>query len=293
MRHLCILLFAIAFVPNTVLAGTGRIFTLKAIHAVADTDTIIRKSSIAAGISYGSDAMFFGRTGPIKYPFLSANVIYNTKQGFFVYASALRLLGYRTSVDEIDLGAGYYYRFSKRWNGTASYTRFIFNKEARVIESASGHDINFKNSYDFKLVKGSITMDYLFGKASDFFVTAAVSKYIEPSWSVFDDKDYLTFNPGISMILGTQNFVQRYGAEHQDKLLYNTIAVNGASVPIPYNNGRFNVLNYSFRLPIAYNRPHYTFEASYRYSIPVNVEGALKNKRESFFNLTFYYVFFK
>ncbi len=289
MRYLCVLFFVIAFAPYSTLANTGRVFNFKPIRAVADTDTIIRKPSIAAGISYGSDAMFFGRTGPIKYPFISTNIIYNTKQGFFVYASALRLLGYRTSVDEIDLGAGYYYRFSKKWNGTASYTRFIFNKEARVIESASGHDINFKNSYDFKLVKGSITMDYLFGKASDFFVTAAIAKYIEPSWSVFDDKDYLTFNPNVSVIVGTQNFVQRYGAEHTDKLLY----LSSSGTPIPYNNGRFNVLNYSFRLPIAYNRPHYTLEASYRYSIPVNVEGALKNRRESFFNLTLYYVFFK
>ena len=293
MRYLCILLFVIALAPGTALAGTGHVFTFKTINAVADTDTVVRKQSIAAGISYGSDAMFFGRTGPIKYPFLSANVIYNTKQGFFAYASFLRLLGYRTSVDEIDLGGGYFYHFTKKWSGTVSYTRFIFNKETRVIESASSHDINFKNSYDFKLAKGSITMDYLFGKASDFFVTSAISKYIEPNWSIFDDKDYLTFNPGVSMILGTQNFVQRYGLEHEDRISVNNITLNGTSTPVPYNNGRFNILNYSFRLPIAYNRPHYTVEASYRYSMPVNVEGALMNKRESFFNLTFYYVFFK
>jgi hypothetical protein len=51
-------------------------------------------------------------------------------------------------------------------------------------------------------------------------------------------------------------------------------------------------LNYSFKIPLAYNMPHYTLEASYKYSIPVNVEGALKNRRESFFNFTFYYVFY-
>ena len=244
-------------------------------------------------MSYGSDAMFFGRTGPIKYPFLSANVIYNTKQGFFAYASVLRLIGYRTSVDEIDLGAGYFYRLSKNLKGTISYTRFIFNKETRVIESASSHDINFKNTYDWKLFKSSLALDYLFGKASDFFATVAVSKYIEPNWNVFDDKDYLTFNPGVSMIVGTQNFVQKYTIEHQDRITYNNIIIHGTGQPPPYNNGRLNVLNYSFRLPIAYNRPHYTVEASYRYSIPVNVEGSLMNKRESFINLTFYYVFFK
>jgi len=57
-------------------------------------------------------------------------------------------------------------------------------------------------------------------------------------------------------------------------------------------NGMFNVLNYSFKVPIAYNRPHYTIEFTYKYSIPVNVEGALMNTKESFYNLTFYYVFY-
>ena len=58
------------------------------------------------------------------------------------------------------------------------------------------------------------------------------------------------------------------------------------------DNGQFNALNYSFKIPIAYNRPHYTFEFSYKYSIPGNVEGMLMNRRESFYNLTLYYVFY-
>ncbi len=92
------------------------------------------------------------------------------------------------------------------------------------------------------------------------------------------------------MILGTQNFVQRYSLDHEDRLDADYIYKLGPTDL--YDNGRFNMLNYSFKIPVAYNRPHYTFEFSYKYSIPVNVEGALENKRESFFNLTFYYVFY-
>ncbi len=275
------------------MAINRNIISLPVYHALADTDSAVRKKSIAVGINYGSDAMFFGRTGPIKYPYMSTNVIYNTKQGFFAYGSALRLLGYRTLVDEIDVGGGYYYHFTPKLSGTISYTHFIFNKEERVIESASAHDINFKNTYNWGLFKSSATLDYLFGKASDFFVTINAAKYFETDWNVFDDKDYLSFNPGVSLIVGTQNFVQRYSVEHEDRIALNNIIIHGTGQPNPYNNGRFNALNYSFKIPVAYNRPHYTFEFSYKYSIPVNVEGALMNKRESFFNLTFYYVFFK
>jgi hypothetical protein len=262
-------------------------------YTVKDTDTIIRKQSLSVGINYGSDAMFFGRTGPITYPFMSTDVVYNTKMGFFVYASALRLLGYRTSVDEVDFGGGYLFRPTKKFSSSISYNRFIFNKEERIIESATSNDINWKNSFDWKPFKSTIILDYLFGKSSDFFMTVSQSKYFETKGKIFDDQDYVSFNPGVSVIIGTQNFVERYSLDHDDRLLVDNIYKFGPDAPpTGVNNGRLNFLNYSFKLPIAYNRPHYTFEVSYKYSIPVNVEGALMNKRESFVNLTFFYLFY-
>jgi hypothetical protein len=144
----------------------------------------VRKNSVSAGISYGSDALFFGRTGPIRYPFMSTDIIFNTKPGFFIYGSAVKVLGYKPLVDEIDLGGGYYYRLSKKFTGTVSYTRFIFNKEANIIKSSASNDINWKNSYDWKYLKTSATVDYLFGKSYDIFTTISNSKYIESSFNV-------------------------------------------------------------------------------------------------------------
>jgi hypothetical protein len=266
-----------------------------AYYSVADTDSTYRKQSVSVGVNYGSDVLFFGRTGPIKYPFISTDFVYNAKSGIFVYGSAVKVLGYDPLVDEFDVGAGYFYKYSKRISGTISYSRFLFTKAAAdVIKSASSNDINFKNSFDWKIAKSSITADYLFGKSSDFFLTVSTSKYIETSWGVFDSKDYLSFNPGISAIFGTQNFVGTFSRDHPTRFaLYDDLSAPLEGSPAkPYNNGRFNALNYSVKLPIAYNRPHYTFEASWKYSIPVNVEGELKNRHEVFFNLTFYYLFF-
>lgn len=266
------------------------LMTYKAYHAVADTDTVkpVRKSSASIGVSYGTDALFFGRTGPIRYPFVSTDIIVNTKPGFFVYGSGLKVLGYKPLVDEIDVGGGYYYRLSKKYTGTISYTRFIFNKEANIIKSASSNDINWKNTFDWKFLRTSITADYLFGKSDDIFTTLTASKYYESKFSIFTDQDYLSITPAVSMILGTQNFVQRYTDDHNRKLEFDNITDKN----IRARNSRFNALNYSLKFPLAYNTPHYTLEASYRYSIPVNVEGILQNRKESFFNLTFYYVFY-
>ena len=123
-------------------------------YAIADTDSVLRKQSVSVGVNYGSDVWFYGRTSPIKYPFISTDVIYNSKSGFFVYGSAMKVLGYNPFVDEVDLGAGYFYKYSKKASGTISYSRFFFNKDgADVIKSASSNDINFKNSYDWKISK--------------------------------------------------------------------------------------------------------------------------------------------
>lgn len=290
MRYLHILLFIL--LGNAALgAGTRHVFAYRG-HAMAlDTDTIIRKQSISVGINYGSDAMFFGRTGPITYPFTSADVVYNSKSGFFVYGSVLRLIGYRTFVDEVDLGAGYHYRPSKKFSGSISYNRFIFNKEKRIIESATSNDVNWKNAYEWSHSRSTVILDYLWGRKSDFFITLTQSKYFETRGNIFTDNDYLSFNPGLSAIIGTQNFVETYSLEHEDRLAAANIYKFGTG-PYSVNNGRLNILNYSFKLPIAYNTPHYTFEVAYKYSIPVNVEGALQNKRESFLNLTFFYLFY-
>ena len=294
MKYLFLVFFLV--ICNGVFADTDGLYHKDSTnHAVADTDTVLRKRSISIGVNYGSDVLFFGRTGPIKYPFVSTDVLYNSKTGFFIYGSAVQVIGYSPIVDEIDFGAGYLFNYSKKASGTISYSRFIFNDDAvLVIKSASSNDIDFKNSFNWKFAKSSVIGDYLFGKSNDFFLTLNTSKYIETNFSIFDDKDYLSFNPTITAIFGTQNFVQKFSIDHRYRLdLDNIYAPGGGEPPsFLYNNGRFNILNYSFKLPIAYNRPHYTLEASWKYSIPVNVEGALKNRHEVFFNLTFFYLFF-
>ena len=95
------------------------------------------KDQFPVGVNYGSDVLFFAGAGPIRYPFVSTDLIYNFKSGFFLYGSALEVLGYSPFIDEVDLGGGYLYRYSKNITGTISYTHFIFDDQAvLVIKSA-------------------------------------------------------------------------------------------------------------------------------------------------------------
>ncbi len=297
MKKICILFFFLMLNALGVYAD-GHCLLNDSIPKAArpDTDTVARKQSLSVGVSMGSDAQFFGRTGPQKYPFFNTDVIYNAKSGFFVYGSLYKVFTSNPIIDETDIGAGYLYRVTPRLTGNVSYTRFIFNRNALIIKSASSNDINFNNSYDFKIFKAGVVMDYLFGESSDFFITLNASKYFETSWSIFSDNDYLSFNPGIQFIVGTQNFVQKYGVNHPGRFDHDSDQNPYIQPPLfpqyAGYNSEFKLLNYSIKIPIAYNQPHYTFEFAYKYSLPFNVEGILKNHRESFYNLTFYYLFY-
>jgi hypothetical protein len=294
MKFICTVFFLTLFFNAGAAIYEHRILVKPMMGLRTDTDTVARKRSASVGVSLGSDASFFGRTGPVKYPFLNTDVIYNAKSGFFVYGSAYKVFTSIPNVDEVDLGAGYLYKLSSKFSGNISCTRFFFDRDALIIKSASSNDINFKNSFDWKFLNSSVILDYLFGEESDFFLTISNSKYFETNWSIFDDKDYLSFTPSFNIILGTQNFVEKYSTNHPDKLDHDNSRLLFLAYDPRYarDNSEFNALNYSFKIPIAYNRPHYTVEFSYKYSIPVNVEGILMNHKESFYNLTFYYVFY-
>src|SRR3978361_1411083 len=110
MRYFCILFFFI--ISNAANAGTARDPYVKGlrVRTIADTDTAVKKRSIYAGVGYGTDVLFFGRTGPVKYPYFSTDVIYNAKSGVFLYGSAVKVLGYEPLVDEIDVAAGNVYK---------------------------------------------------------------------------------------------------------------------------------------------------------------------------------------
>ena len=79
MKYFCILLFLISATIVKANTGCGCLYNLPTARLITDTDSVVKKRSVYAGVSYGSDALFFGRTGPIKYTFFSNDVIYNSK----------------------------------------------------------------------------------------------------------------------------------------------------------------------------------------------------------------------
>ena len=92
MKYFGLLFFIISSTIVHAATVEPRLFYSNRFKLAADSDTIIRKRSVSVGISYGNDAIFFGRTSPVKYPYATADFVYNDKTGLFIYGSALKVL---------------------------------------------------------------------------------------------------------------------------------------------------------------------------------------------------------
>jgi len=127
------------------------------------------------------------------------------------------------------------------------------------------------------------------------FVTFSNSKLISLG-SIQADKDFISLEPSISVIGGTQHYYQTYTTEKEKrkKLLNNPLF---PSKPEPetttttVESTEFGVMAYTLSLPLAYNRSSYSVEAAYQLSVAGKKVAGETNKPASIFNLSFYYMF--
>jgi len=162
-------------------------------------------------------------------------------------------------------------------------------------------------------------------KLNDFFLTFNASKEID--LGSFTKKDYITITPSIQLTGGTQRLGRSSSeaAEIDNPNLLQPIARKNERTGTIFQRNRrtsfispediqklklprgdkskgetsvvqsttFDLVTTNFRLPLAYNRAHYTVEAAYQLSVPNrNFEGIV-HENQSYFTLSFFYLFFK
>lgn len=268
-----------------------------AVPAMAQQDSSSRSSLTLAAI-YGNTANYFGQTTAEKLPYLLTNASYRLKSGFYVSASALKLLNTGGPVSSVDLGAGYGFNLSQQLTGGFSYTRSFYEKNSPLLQTANENSLSAELSLDH-LFKSSVNADYAFGKQNDMFVTFSNSKLFDLG-SLVNDKDFISLEPSISIIGGTQHFYQTYTTEKakRKKLLdniKNPLFPPGQQQPetttTTVESTGFGLMAYSLSLPLAYNRASYTVEASYQLSVAGKKVEQGTDKTASIFNLSFYYMF--
>lgn len=262
-----------------------------ATHGWTQQDSI-SKSSLTLAAIYGNTANYFGQTTAEKLPYVLSHAAYKLKGGVYFSASALTLLNNASGVAAVDVSAGYGFTPFKNAEANVSYTRSFYQKNAPLLQASNENNVNGELSFTHFLTS-TLSADYAFGKQSDVFVSFTNSKLI--SLFSLSENDFISLEPAISIIGGSQRYYQTYTTEKENRKKFLDPLFPGSPPPKTETNTvestKFDVLAYTFSLPLAYNRTNYTIEASYQATLASKnmVEGS--DKPVSIFNLGFYYMF--
>jgi hypothetical protein len=273
---------------------TAQIYA-QADSTVASADTTHPKSTLTLGLSYANSASYYGQKSEENTAYGAVAASYRFKGGFYFSGLAYRLIKDSNSlISAASLGAGYEVKLGKKLSADLSYSHSFFASYSPLLQAGNAENASLALNYT-KWMTFTLTGDYAFGKANDEFITAELSKSI--NLFSLGKKDIITINPSVNVASGTQHFYQTYLTEKnlRDSLLGLISPVLGnPSTPdggTTATTTAFNVLSYSFKFPLAYNRASYLVEADYQLSALSNKAQSNPGKLSSFLSVSFYYQF--
>jgi hypothetical protein len=285
-----ITLFTTAFLGTYCFAQTDTI------QAAPDT-AIVNKSTLTLGVSYANNASYYGQRAQESMPYIAASATYQLRSGIYFTGMGYKLLNDSgAAVSATSLGAGISFNLSKTLAADISYSHTFFPSGSPFIQAANADNVSASLTLT-NWLSTSVNADYAFGKTQDVFVTLGTSKFINFG-SLFSPKDFVSLTPAVNVVGGTQHFYETYVKEKRlrDSLL-------GVLLPPILGGGQngnetttttktsFDLLSYNFKLPLAYNRASYLFEAAYQLSILGKKPETGTERTNSFFTLSFYYQF--
>lgn len=259
------------------------------------TDSIPSKSTLTLAAVYSNNASYYGQRPEENTPYAAVAANYQLKSGIYFTGQTYKLLNDRASnLSAESIGAGVNFKVGKKITTDLSYNHSFYPTYSPLLQAANTDNASVALSYQ-NWITTSVTGDYAFGKTSDAFVTAAISKQI--SLFSIGKKDVVTITPSADIVGGTQHFYQSYFKEKKlrdsilDLLPVPIFGQTNSSHEDTVVTTSFNVLSYNFKLPVAYNRAHYALEVAYQLSLLSDHVPTTMGKMNSFLTFSFYYQF--
>jgi len=245
-----------------------------------------KNRTLFLGLTYGSNSSFLGRYQAEILPYHLAEISYKSKTGLWLSLFAYDINNSLTFVDEVDMMAGWNIDLSKRVDASVFYTRYFFTESTELIKASVANTATAALGLDWSYLYSKITGHYIFGDADDFFIVFDNSRYFEFP-EIFQKEDYLSLEPKLSIIAGTQTFVDTHYVNQGTPLARpgrgNPVQSGAPYSTVESSQTTFSILSYEFILPVAYNIGKFSFEVSGRYSIPVNLLEGDKSVPQFFF----------
>ncbi|PSL47354.1 hypothetical protein CLV51_102200 [Chitinophaga niastensis] len=251
-----------------------------------------KKVTLTLGTLYSNNANYYGQTATKTMAYVAASATLQFRSGIYFSGMGYRLLNDSGSiVSATSAGAGIAFKMGKKLTADLSYSHTFFPVNSPFLQAANTDNAAGSLKYHYWMTSG-VNVDYAFGKQQDIFVTLSTEKLIRLG-SFSKRKDLITLTPLVEAVGGTQHFYQAYVKEK--KLLGLPLpllpGIPGTSETVTQEATRFDLLSYSLRVPLAYNRAHYMIELAYQLSVLSDKALSGAGNANSFFNCSFYYQF--
>lgn len=299
-RASCLLLVVFVF---AVFPGRAQEAALPGGSSPSQAADLKRGNTWTIGTSYGNNSSFLGRNQSIRLPFLSADLTYAHKGGWWLSTMAYQVLHSSSYIDEVDVMAGWDYQLSEKLDASVSYSRFFFSPQSELIKATTANSFSSQAGLDWRYLYSRLNFTYIFGGASDVFLILDNSRYFQLE-KVLHPAGILSIEPKFSLIAGTQTFAETH-------LVSRRSATSPVSSPIFGKPGMgkpgassgsgstggastatttsFNLLNYEGSIPVTYSLGSLALEVSLRYSVPVNLLEGDASKPRFFCVTSLYY----
>ena len=169
-----------------------------------DSSSIKKKSYFMAGLSYMNDNVYLGRKDSVVLPYLTFDLGYYFKSGFFIDGSVNYLASSsQDRIDAVNISGGYSFT-SKKYSGEASVSKYFYSSQSTNIKSTVKSSVSYFNSYDFGFITPTLTAFLDFGNKTDVGGLFG----LEHTFYGLDDK--LDFTPTFTVNVSTLNFYNNY-----------------------------------------------------------------------------------
>ncbi|UKJ08015.1 hypothetical protein [Solitalea lacus] len=259
-----------------------------ALKCFAQSDST--KTTFTLAAIYSTNSNYYGQTSESRLPYVLTNGTLRFPAGLYFSASAYKLLNTQESstVSATALGAGFELNLGKNVTADLNYQHTFYPSTSPMLQAANNNIASASLTYAWWLSTG-LSVDYAFGDQEDIFATFGVSKQI--SLGSFSDRDIITLSPGVEIVGGSRHYYNEYVVKKNKGLFGNILPGGFQDETVKEFSSNFDLMSYNLKLPLAYNRSHYIFEAAYQLSVLGKQPELTSTKTNSFLNLSFYYQF--
>ncbi|MBL7726272.1 MAG: hypothetical protein JNM68_01230 [Dinghuibacter sp.] len=224
------------------------------------------QSYAQVSLNYITDFVYLGRKDSLRTPYLTPELGYYHKTGFFATASLSYLFRADSSrVDMYTLALGFDRNFTKKINAGAWLEKYFYNSSSTNIRAEIKASTGIYGSYDFGPLETGLNAWYSFAEEND----AALGLFFKHGFQTKNEQ--WTITPQADLNAATQNFYTSY---FQNRRLRPRRLPNGTLLPPPTVNlddaTRFRFLSAELSTEIKFTRGKLEASLKPQYIIALN-----------------------